>query len=158
MKAEEVLRSKRTGHWNLFDGFLILLVILCALVFYFSVVHPIQFSNLIRREGVTRYAEVEIIIPDDLDWIEDVLKAGTKHTGIFHEVVWEILGYRDISLAAKNWTVARAKVLVTEETSGILRYGKYTLVKGSPIFLVGSNHFLEGRVFDVVLLDERYLL
>ncbi|MBI2167179.1 MAG: hypothetical protein HYU34_02910 [Candidatus Omnitrophica bacterium] len=140
---------------SLFDLFLILLVLLAGLSIYFSFVKPIRFSHLIQREGVSRYAEVEILLPDDLSWMEDVLPAAEESRNVFGQIDWQVIGFGEEALGDKKITKATAKVLIVEESSGILRYGKYTLVKGNKIFLINDRYFIEGRILDFRLLDEK---
>lgn len=141
--------------WNLLDLFLVLLVLLAGLAFYFSFVNPIQFSHLIRREAVARYAEIEILLPDDLSWIKEVVPVGEEFRNVYEELNWKILGFGEETFAGKKMVKLTAKVLIVEEDSGILHYGKYTLVKGGKIFLINDRYFLEGRILSFRILDER---
>ena len=70
--------ERKWFRFNLFDVFLILLALLAGLSVYFTFFNPIQFSRLIHREDKMSYAEVEIILPDDLYWMKDVLKPGVE--------------------------------------------------------------------------------
>ena len=141
-------------HWNLLDLFLVLLVTLALLALYFNFVSPIRFSHLIKREGVPHYAEVEFLLPDDLYWMKDVLPAGEESRNVYGELDWKILETGDASYGGKKLARVKAKILIVEESSGILRYGKYTLVKGSKIFLINDHYFLEGRILDFRVLNE----
>lgn len=140
---------------RLFDLFLGLLVLLTALAVYFSFVKPIRFSHLIQREGVSRYAEVEIFLPDDLSWMKDVLPAAEESRNVFGQLDWQITGFGEETLGERKIAKITAKVLIVEEGSGILRYGKYTLVKGNKIFLINDRYFIEGRILDFRLLEEK---
>ena len=141
--------------WNLLDLFLLMLVALAVFSFYFSFFKPIQFSNLIQREGVNQYAEAEIILSKDLGWMKNVLPVGEKSKNVYGDIDWEILEVKEEMLGGEKWTIIKAKILIVKESSGTLRYGKYTLVTGSHIFLINDNFFLEGRLRGFRLLDER---
>ena len=51
-----------------------------------------------------------------------------------------------------------AKVLLTRESSGLIRYGKYTLVIGGKVVLLNDEYLLEGRVTDIHIMDEKILI
>ena len=148
---------KRRIPFNLFDVFLILLVLLAGLSVYFSFFHPIRFSHLIHREDVKHYAEADIVLPDDLSWIKDKVPVGEEWRDVFGRLDWKIISVREETLAERKWTVVRAKILVSEKESGIIRYGKYTLAAGSKIFLINDHYLLEGRLMGYRLTDERVL-
>ncbi len=143
---------------NLFDWVVILLVFLALLAFYFSFIQPIQFSRLIKREGVPKYAEVEILLPDDLSWMKKILPVGEESRNVYGELDWKILSFGEEDFGGKKTTKLTAQVLIYEESSGILRYGKYTLVKGSKIFLINDHYFLEGRILDFRILKDKIQL
>ena len=140
---------------NLFDWVVILMVLLAGLAAYFSFVRPIQFSHLIKREGVARYAEIEILLPDDLGWMKEVVPVGEESRNVYGELDWKISGFGEENLGGKKIVKVTAKILVYEESSGILRYGKYTLVKGSILFLINDHYLLEGRIFNYRILNEK---
>lgn len=152
MKESDFMNVKRL---NLFDWVVILLVLLAGLALYFSFVKPVQFSHLIKREGVARYAEVEILLPDDLGWMRQAIPAGEESRNVYGELDWKISGFDEENLGGKKIVKVTAKILVYEESSGILRYGKYTLVKGSTIFLINDHYLLEGRVFNFRILNDK---
>lgn len=141
--------------WNLLDFFLVLLVVLAGCAFYFSFIQPIRFSHLIKREGVMRYAEIEFLLPEDLSWIQGTIPAGEESRNVYGELDWKILGFREKVWGGKKLIQVRAKLLIAEESSGVLRYGKYTLVKGAKIYLINDHYFLEGRIVDFHLLEEQ---
>ena len=143
---------KRPGLSNVF---LVLLVLLALLSIYFSFVKPIRFSHLIQREGVSRYAEVEILLPDDVSWMRDVLPPAEESRNVFGQLDWQIVEFGEEALGDRKITRVTARVLIVEESSGILRYGKYTLVRGNKIFLINDRYFIEGRILDFRLLDEK---
>ena len=145
-------------HFNLLDLFLVLLVVLAILSVYFTFISPIRFSNLIHREGVTRFAEVDILLADDLSWMQDVIPVGEEFHNVYGELDWKILGFENVTLGGRKMTKAKVKLLIVQESSGILRYGKYTLVQGSKIYLINDRFFLEGRIFNFKLLEEKILL
>ena len=142
----------------LLDLFLILLVILAGLAVYFTFVKPLQFSKLIHREGVMRYAEIELLLPDDLAWMKDVLQVGEESRNVYGELDWKILSLGEKDLGGKKITKVTAKILIAEESSGILRYGKYTLVRGNKLYLINDRYVIDGRIFDFKLLDEQIRL
>ena len=144
--------------WNLFDLFLALLVVLAGLAVYFSFINPLRFSHLIQREGVTRYAAVEILLPDDLAWMKGVLPEGEESRNVYGQLDWKALRFEEVSLGGRKMVKLTAKILMVEEASGILRYGKYTLVTGGKIFLIDDHYFLEGRILNYRLLDEKIQL
>ena len=146
------MKSKK---WNVLDGVLILLVVLAGLAFYFSFINPISFSNLIKREGVFRYAEVEILLPDDLAWMKEALPVGEEARDVYGKLEWKILRWGEENFSGKKIVRLTGKLLVVEMSSGISLYGKYTLVQGGRIVLINDRHFLEGRIFSFRLLDER---
>ena len=143
---------------NLFDLVVVLLVVLAALAVYFSFIHPLQFSHLIKREGVPKYAEVEILLPDDLGWMKEVVPVGEEFRNVYGELDWKILKFGEAVFSGGKTDTVTAKLLIYEESSGILRYGKYTLVKGSKIFLINDRYFLEGRIFNFRLSQEKVRL
>lgn len=140
--------------WNLLDAFLVFLMLLAGLAFYFNFVRPIQFSHLIKREGVIRYGNVDFLLPDELAWMKDVLPVGEESRNVYGELDWKILELTEETLGGRRWVKVKAKILVAEESSGLLRYGKYTLVRGGKIFLINDHYFLEGRILDYGLLKE----
>ena len=140
---------------SLFDWVVILMVLLTGLAAYFSFVRPVQFSHLIKREGVARYAEIEILLPDDLGWMKEVVPIGEESRNVYGELDWKISGFGEENLGGKKIVKVTAKILVYEESSGILRYGKYTLVKGSALFLINDHYLLEGRIFNYRILNEK---
>ena len=143
---------------NLVDLFLILLVLLTGLSLYFTFVRPIHFSYLIRREAVHRYGEVEILLPDDLAWMKEILPVGEESRNVYGKLDWKILEIGEVSLGGKRITKIKAKLLIEEESSGLLRYGKYTIVPGNKIYLINDYYLLEGRILKCRLLEEKNLL
>lgn len=143
---------------NPFDLFLVILLVVAGLAVYFSFVNPIRFSHLIKREGVMRYAEVEILLADELFWMLEVLPAGEESRNVYGELDWKILETGEKTLRGRKTVWVRAKILIAEETSSLLRYGKYTLVKGAKIFLINDRYFLEGRILGFRLLEEEIRL
>jgi len=105
-----------------------------------------------------RYAQVEILLPDDLSWMKDVLPAGEESRNVYGELDWKILELGEEDFRGKQIIKVRAKILIAEESSGLLRYGKYTLVKGAKIFLINDRYFLEGRILDFRLIPEEIRL
>ena len=144
--------------WTLFDFLLVLLAVLSVLSVYFTLVKPIRFSHLIQREGISHYAEIEVLLPDDLSWLKDVVPVGEEFRKVYGNLDWKILGFEEQKLGGRTFVKLRAKLFVTEYSSGILQYGKYTLVPGGKIYLINDDYFIEGRVFKVRILPEEVLL
>jgi hypothetical protein len=143
---------------NVVDLFLLLLVLLTGLSLYFTFFRPIQFSHLIRREAVHHYGEVEILLPDDLFWMKEVLPLGEESHNVYGKLDWKILEIGKVTLAGKEIVKIKAKLLIEEESSGILRYGKYTIVSGNKIYLINDHYLLEGRILNFRLLEEKNLI
>lgn len=144
--------------FNLFDVFLVVFVLLTAAAVYFTFVKPIQFSQLIEREGVSGYAEINFVLSDDLDWMAEKVPEGLEFKNVYGNVEWKILKIQREVLAAKPVVLVKAKVLLTRESSGLIRYGKYTLVIGGKVVLLNDEFFLEGRVTDIRIMDEKILI
>lgn len=144
--------------FNLFDIFLVVFVLLTAAAVYFTFVKPIQFSNLIIREGVSGYAEIDFVLDGDLDWIAEKVPDGLESKNVYGNVEWKILKIQREVLAAKPVVRVSAKVLLTRESSGLIRYGKYTLVIGGKVVLLNDGYLLEGRVTDIRIMDEKILI
>jgi hypothetical protein len=145
----------KTKNFSLLDVFLVLLIILASLAFYFSFIHPIQFSHSIKREGVLRYAEVEVLLPDDLGWMKDVIQPGEESRDVYKKLEWQILAAGEETLGGKKIAKLTVKLLLVEMSSGILDYGKYTVVRGGRIVLINDRYFIEGRIYNFRLLEER---
>jgi hypothetical protein len=144
--------------FNLFDLFLVVFVLLTAAAVYFTFVKPIQFSNLIVREGVSGYAEIDFVLDESLDWIAEKIPEGLEFKNVYGKVEWKILKIQREVLAAKPVARVSAKVLLTRESSGLIRYGKYTLVIGGRVILVNDEYLLEGRVTAIRIMDEKILI
>jgi len=144
--------------FNLLDLFLVLFVLLTAAAVYFTFVKPISFSNMIVREGVSGYAEIGFVLDDSLDWIAEKVPEGLEFKNVYGKVEWKILKIQREVLAAKPVVRVRAKVLLTRESSGLIRYGKYTLIIGGKVILLNDEYLLEGRVTDIRILDEKILI
>ena len=154
MKATE----RKSRSWNVFDIFLVLMALLAGASIYFTFIKPVSFSNLIHREGVSKYAEVEILVPKDLDWLKHDLPPGTESKNVYDEVDWRIMGWAEEEFGDETITKVISKVKIVEHSSGILQYGKYTLVKGNKIYLMNDFHYLEGRIYRFKVLDEKALI
>lgn len=141
--------------FTVFDFFIILLLVLAGFSVYFSLVKPIKFSHLIKREDVIRYAEIEIILPDDLYWLKGVLTVGEGRRDVYGRVEWAILGIEDANIAGRNWAKLLVKLLVTDKGGGIIHYGKYTLSIGSHLYLINDRYGFSGRILGFKLLDEK---
>jgi len=148
------MNEKKKGI-NLFDVFLILLALLAGLSVYFTFFNPIQFSRLIHREDKMSYAEVEIILPDDLYWMKDVLKPGVERKDVYGTLDWKVKAVEETVFAGRPWVKLVIDILTAEKDSGVVKYGKYTLAKGSKIFLINNDFMIEGRVLGYSLKKER---
>ena len=144
--------------WNLLDVFLALFVLLTIVTVYFTFVKPVHFSHLIRREGVSRFAEVEILLPDDLGWIKEIVPSSEEFRNVYGDVDWKILRFEEVKMGEKKIVKVVAKLSIVQESSGIMRYGKYTLVTGGRIALINDRYFMDGRVLTFRLLDEKVLI
>jgi len=150
--------SEKKWKINLLDLFLVIFVFVTAAAVYFTFVKPVKFSHLIEREGVSGYAEIEFVMDSDLDWMIDKVPAGHEYKNVYGAVEWKILEMRREVLAAKPVVLVKAKVLLTRESSGLIRYGKYTLVIGAKVVLLNDQYLMEGRVTDIRVTDEKILI
>lgn len=152
------MKEKTSARWNVLDIFLVLFVFTAVLAVYFTFVKPLRFSHLIKREAIHRYVEIDFLLPNDLSWIKDRLPVGEEYRNVYGELDWRILGFGEETLGGERWVRVKAKVLVDQESSGLLRYGKYTLVPGNKIYLINDRYFLEGRIFSYRILDDEIRL
>jgi len=143
---------------NLFDVLVVTLVLLAGCAFFFTVVRPVEFSQLIKREGVHRYARVEILLADNLAWMREELKPGEELRNVYGELEWVLEEVSTEAIGNRVWTKVTAKIMLTQESSGLIRYGKYTVVKGSLIRLLNDKYLMEGRVYRFDFLGEEALL
>ena len=150
--------AEKRKRWNLLDAFLAGFVLLTAAAVYFTFVKPVHFSNRIIREGVAVYAEVDIALSEDLEWIADELPDGLEFKNVYGAVDWKIINVGLDILGKRPIHRVRVKLLTARETSGLVRYGKYTLVKGGRIILINDDYLIEGRVIRYRLLDEKIIL
>ncbi len=148
------MKQSKKVQWNIFDLFLILLVLLAFLSVYFTFIKPIHFSQLIKREAKMRFAEVNILLPDDLQWMKDVLPVGEEYRNVFGQLEWKVTRIGEDAYAGKKWAKVTAKILVAELDSGVTHYGKYTLAYGSKIYLINDKYMLEGRILNYKFLGE----
>lgn len=138
------------------DGFIITLVLLTALAAYFTLVRPIQFSHQIKRESLAGYAEIELLLPEDLQWMKSVLPTGEEKKDGYGTLEWKILGIQEQETAPGiKRAVIRLKTLVYHEPSSVPRYGKYPLMPGSLVFFSNSRYMFEGRLMRSRMLDEK---
>lgn len=156
-KAETNQTSDPKPRFNFFDLFLILLILLAVGSVYFSLFRPVQFSHLIKREDIKRYAEATLLLPDDLFWMKEKLSPGEEWRDVFGQLDWRILAITEETIAGRPWVALKVKLLVLEKGPGIIHYGKYTLASGSKIILINSRYMVEGRVLNYRLLDEKVL-
>lgn len=152
------MKEKIQARWSVLDLFLILLILTAVLAVYFTFAKPLHFSHLIKREAIHRYVEMEMLLPDDLSWIKEKLPAGEEYRNVYGELDWRILEFGEETLNGRKWVKVKVKILVDQESSGLLRYGKYTLVSGNKIYLINDRYFLEGRVLNYRILDDEVRL
>ena len=141
--------------WNALDIFLCLFALLVVASIYFSFIRPVKFSNLIRREGTKWHAEVDIILANEWSWIKDFIPVGDRRRDVYGEVEWEVLGIENVKLGGVERVKVRVKVAAVEETSGILRYGKYVLSKGGSIQFIGDKYTFGGYIYNYKLLGDK---
>lgn len=141
---------------NLLDFFIISLMGLAVLAAYFTVVRPVQFSHQIKREGVRAFAEVELILASDLQWLLHVLPVGEEKLDGYGVVIWKVLGIQEKEiLPGKKRAVVTVKALVDTDPSSVIRHGKYAIKKGNRVFFFNNRYAFEGRVMGYRLLDEK---
>ena len=143
-------------HWNLLDFFIIALILLTALAAYFTLVRPLPFSHQIKRESLAGYAEIELLLPEDLQWMKNVLPVGEEKKDVYGTLEWRILGIREEEvLPGEKRAVVQLKIMVYTEPSNVPRYGKYPLMPASPVVFANSRYMFEGRLMHYRLLDEK---
>ena len=153
---QETETNRGFPRWNLLDFFIISLLVLAALAAYFTLVRPIQFSHQIKREDARAYAEIELILTSDLQWLKDVLPAGEEKRDGYGVLMWKVLGMQEKEiLPGKKRVVATIKALVNADPSSVIRYGKYPIKAGSRIFFFNNRYAFEGRVLHYRVLDEK---
>lgn len=144
--------------FNLLDIFLVLFVLLTSAAVYFTFFKPVLFSHMIEREGVSGYAEVDFVLAQELEWLGDQVPPGLELKNVYGTLEWKILAIERAVLGERAVRRVKARVLLTREASGLLRYGKYTLVRGGKIILLNDDYLLEGRIEAIRILDEKILL
>ena len=144
--------------FNLLDVFLVLLMLLALSAAYFTFVKPILFSNQILREGTRHYAEIEMILSENQNWLKDLLPVGEENKSIYRQTDWKILEIKEQNLAGKTLTIVKVKALVIKESAGLLRYKSYSLLKGASIGFKNDDYSLEGRIFQYRILNEKVLI
>ncbi|HLD49721.1 MAG TPA: hypothetical protein VJC08_00835 [bacterium] len=155
MKHQTGVRGTHS-RWNLLDFSIIVLVILAVLAVYFTFVRPIQFSNKIKRESLAAYAEIEILLPEDIQFMKNVLQAGEEKKDVYGTLEWKILEIREEEvLPGEKRAVVKLKAMVYTEPSAVPRYGKYPLMPASQVLFANSRYMFEGRLMRYRLLDEK---
>ena len=92
---------------------------------------------------------------DIVPMLKEVLPQGEESKNVYGTLDWKVLSFSDETFGEKKIVKVTAKISIVEESSGILRYGKYTLVRGSKIFLINDHYFIEGRILNWRLLKEK---
>ena len=156
MIKEEAGKNESSCRWNLLDFFIIVLVLLTGLAAYFTWVRPIQFSHQIKRESLPAYGEIELLLPEDLQWMKNVLPAGEEKKDGYGTLEWKILEIREEEvLPGEKRAVVKLKALIFTESSSVPRYGKYPLIPGSQVLFSNGRIMFEGRMMRLRLLDEK---
>lgn len=155
MKQKISPRESKSS-WNPLDLFLILLVLLAVLSAYFTLVHPLPFSGLIKREAVQRYLEMEIVLHQDLYWMKDSLPVGEEKRGIYGEMDWKVLQIWQEKFGGREVIKMRLKILVNQDAAEVFRYGSLTLAKGCVIQLRSPRYLIEGRIVNFKPLEEKH--
>ncbi len=155
MKAE-AQKNSVPRHWNLLDFFIMVLTFLTLFAAYFTFLRPIQFSHQMKREDRARYAEVELLLPEDLEWMKNVLPVGEEKKDGYGTLEWKILEIREEEvLPGEKRVVVKVKSMVYAEPSSVPRYGKYPLIPASLVLFGNSRYMFEGRLMRYRLLDEK---
>src|SRR3989338_6112854 len=150
---ESVEPGKKHGRkFSMFDGLLAAVLLLALFAVYATFIRPVHFSGLIEREGVSQYAGVDLILAEDLAWLGEKIKAGEGTKNVYGQTDWQVSSVENTLIAGRSVWLLHAKLLATKETSGLVRYGKYTLVTGGKLFLINDNVFIEGRILNYKLL------
>ena len=152
-------RDPARFHLNLLDFFIIALAILTGLTAFYTFVRPVHFSNAIKREATAGFAEVEILLPEDLQWMKSVLPVGEEKQDGYDALEWKVLevGEEEVLPGQKRAKV-KLKTQVYLESSGVPRYGKYPLVLGSEIIYANNRFLLRGRVVRFKILNEKVVV
>ena len=142
--------------WNLLDFFMIALTFVTALAAYFTLVRPLSFSHQIKRESLAAYAEIELLLPEDLQWMKKVLPVGEEKKDGYGTLEWKILEIREEEvLPGEKRTVLKLKILAFIEPSSVPRYGKYPLIPASQVLFSNARFLFEGRLMRYRLFDEK---
>lgn len=140
--------------WTLLDTFVALGVVLAAGAGYLTFIRPLSFSGLIQREWVQRYAEIELVLSPDLEWMKEDLKPGTWKDLVYGNVDWKILESGEEDLGSRKGTVLRIQMMAAEESPGVLRYGNFRLLRGARLQLSNTRVIFEGRVRSAKILED----
>ncbi len=142
--------------WNLLYFFIVVFIFLTAFAAYFTFVRPLQFSNQIKRESLAGYAEIDLLLLEDLQWMKTVLPVGEEKKDVYGTLEWKIIEIREIEvLPGEKRTVLKIKLMVYTEPSTVPRYGKYPLMPASQVIFDNSRYMFEGRVMNYRLLDDK---
>lgn len=140
--------------WNPLDFFIISLVVLTAVAAYYTWVRPVQFSGEIKREYVYAYAEIELLLPEDLQWMKNELPVGEEQKDGYETLKWKILEIREEEiLPGEKRVVVKLKALVYIEPSAVPRFGKYSLMPGGPMIFSNGRYLFEGRLMRYRMLE-----
>ena len=141
---------------NILDFFIIGLVLLTGWAAYFTFVRPIHFSEQIKREPSGVYAEVEMVLSQDFQWVKSVLSAGEEQKDSYGILKWKIQEILEEELLpGQKRTVVKVKALVYVEPSMTPRFGKYPLMQGGAIIFSNGRVSFDGRLRRYRLLDEK---
>lgn len=133
----------KQGSLNVLDAFLILLALTFIIAVYLHFTGHPSFSHLIRREGVPRHARVEILI--DPDWARNLPPVGTERQDFYGRIFWKVLAFD------KRLCKAELLLLVKQDDSNTVRFGKYFLKQGQSLYLDAGNFSLRGKLLTLEL-------
>ncbi len=148
--------SRLPSRWNLLDFSIIVLVILAALAAYFTLVRPIQFSNKIKRESLAAYAEIDLVLSRELQWMKNVLPVGEEKKDVYGTLEWKVLEIREEELfPGEKRAIVKLKLMAYVEPSVVPRYGKYPLIPASQVVFANNRYTFDGKLLHYRLLDEK---
>lgn len=141
--------------WNRLDYFIALFLVLIGVSAYFSVIHPAAFSNRIEREDAPHYAEADILLPQDLNWIPDIFPADVESRDVYGNLQWKILEFGREQIAGSRFSKVKVKMLIKKDHAGGYRFESYHLRKGNYIYLMNHQYVLQGYMLDFRILKDR---
>jgi len=140
------LKTTKQRPFNVLDVFLALFVLTSFIAVYFQITKQPSFSHRIRREDVPRHARVEIQI--DPDWPPNLPPVGAERHDFYGRIFWKILSFN------QELRKTELLLLVKQDDSGTIRFGKYFLKQGQPLYLDAGNFSLRGKLLTLKLANE----